>query len=144
MKTSSAGIALIKGFESCRLTAYPDIAGVWTIGWGHTADVKEGMTIAQSEADALLLADLARFEDCVNDAVAVPLTQNQFDALVSFTFNVGCAAFRNSTLLRLLNTGDSSGAALQFGEWVHAGGHISLGLQFRRQAETALFTSAAA
>ena len=97
----------IKNHEGLRLTAYKDGGGVWTIGYGHTgSDVREGLTIPLSEAERLLTRDLRVAEGHVNDAVKVKLTQNQFDALVSFTYNLGGGAFRSSTLLKLLNAGD--------------------------------------
>lgn len=143
MKTSSTGRALIRQFEGDKLTAYICPAGVLTIGVGHTgSDVKRGMTITQAQSDALLVADLAKFEKAVAAAVKVPLTQNQFDALVSFAFNVGVGALRDSTLLRLLNAGDYKGAAAQFGRWNKGGGSVLPGLVKRRADEAALFGKA--
>lgn len=140
MSLSQAGLDMIKGFEGLRLTAYQDSAGVWTIGYGHTGpDVRPGMTITQARAEQLLRQDVARFEQAVRDAVRVPLTQNQFDALVSFSFNVGAGAFRGSTLLSKLNAGDYAGAQAEFGRWVHAGGQRLEGLVRRRTAEAELF-----
>lgn len=140
---SKDGLALTQGFEGLRLTAYQDVAGVWTVGYGHTgAHVTPGQTISEIEADALLLADLADAIRCVNQAVTVDISQCQFDALVDFCFNAGRGSFLNSTLLRKLNFGDVAGAAAQFGLWVHAGGKVVSGLVRRRKAEATLFTSA--
>ena len=99
MKVSDNGLALIKKFEGCRLTAYADVGGVWTIGWGQTGpDVVEGLTITQAQADARLRAEVDRFAEGVLSGLKVPVNQNQFDALVSFAYNVGLGAFRSSTL----------------------------------------------
>jgi len=142
MKTSNKGLDLIKEFEGCRLTAYVCPAGVLTIGYGHTGtDVYPGQNVSQAEADRLLVNDLIRFENTVNSAVSVNLTQTQFDALVSFTFNVGGGAFRYSTLLALLNQGDYAGAAGQFKRWVNGANGPLAGLVRRRAAEEALFLS---
>jgi len=139
---SEEGLALTKGFEGLRLTAYQDVAGVWTIGYGHTGpEVVSGMTISEAEAEALLLADLAEAIACVNQAVTGALSQCQFDALVDFCFNAGRGNFLNSTLLRKLNLGDVAGAAAQLGLWIHAGGKVVAGLVRRRKAEATLFLS---
>jgi lysozyme len=139
---SKEGLALTQGFEGLRLKAYQDVAGVWTVGYGHTGpDVTPGSTISEIEAEALLLADLADAIRCVNQAVTVDLAQCQFDALVDFCFNAGRGNFLNSTLLRKLNLGDFAGASAQFGLWVHAGGKVVAGLVRRRKAEAARFTS---
>jgi len=140
MRISQNGIVLIKKFEGCVLTAYKDIAGVLTIGYGHTgSDVTQGLHISQTRANELLRQDLTNFETGVNDCVKVPLNQNQFDALVSFSFNVGMSALRKSTLLKKLNGKDYTGAANEFDRWVHAGGKVVRGLQNRRDAEQLLF-----
>lgn len=149
MKTSAAGIALIKSFESCRLAAYDDGVGVWTIGWGHTKGVKPGDVCTQQQADDWFDEELQEFEGYVNQLVTVPLTQNQFDALVSFTYNVGpdidsdtiAEGLGDSTLLRKLNAGDYFGAAAEFQKWNRAGGQVMRGLTRRREAERALFQS---
>ncbi|KUM04892.1 lysozyme [Chromobacterium subtsugae] len=144
MKTNAAGISLIKQFEGVRLTAYQDIVGVWTIGYGHTGpEVKKGLTITQQQADQLLAADLQTFETGVGKAVTVPLNANQFSALVSFSYNLGLANLQSSTLLRLLNQGDYAGAAAQFPRWDRAGGQVVTGLLRRRQAEQTLFQAPA-
>ena len=130
----------IKTAEGLRLTAYKDGGGVWTIGYGHTgSDVREGLTIPLSEAERLLTRDLRVAEGHVNDAVKVKLTQNQFDALVSFVYNVGGGAFRASTLLKLLNAGDYEGAANQLPRWNKDNGKVVDGLTDRRHEERELF-----
>ena len=142
MKTSPKGIALIKSAEGLRLKAYPDpgTGGLpWTIGYGSTSGVTRNMVITEAQAEQMLAADLVRFERIVERAVQVPLNQDQFDALVSFTYNVGEGNFTKSTLLRKLNAGDTAGAAEQFSRWVHAGGKVLSGLVKRRAAERALF-----
>lgn len=144
MKTSKNGIQLIKQFEGCRLKAYKCPAGVWTIGIGHTGTVNgkpivEGMTITELMAETLLAIDLQKFENAINTLVKKSLTQNEFDSLTSFVFNVGIGAFRNSTMLRLLNQGNFSEAALQFQRWNKAGGKVLKGLTRRRLAEKMLF-----
>ncbi len=134
------GLALTEQFEGCKLTAYQDSVGVWTIGYGHTGpDVYKGLTISQDEATALLLKDVATAAGCVNRLVTVPLTQDEFDALVDFVFNLGAGNFSTSTLLRDLNAGDFNGAAGQFEKWDRAGGVVLAGLLRRRQAEANLF-----
>ena len=139
-KTSQDGVNLIKSFEGLRLTAYRDPVGVLTIGYGTTKGVSPGMQITQSQAEAFLKQDLAQFEQAVNDDVKVKLSSDQFDAVVSFTYNVGEGALASSTLLRLLNQGDYQGAAAQFARWNKGDGGVELaGLTRRRQAEKALF-----
>ena len=139
-KTSQDGVNLIKSFEGLRLTAYRDPVGVLTIGYGTTTGVSSGMQITQSQAEAYLKQDLAKFEQAVKDDVTVPLNSSQFDALVSFTYNVGEGALTSSTLLRLLNQGDYQGAANQFARWNKGDGGAELaGLTTRRKAEKALF-----
>lgn len=144
MKISDAGIALIKSFEGLRLEAYPDPAtggDPWTIGYGHTGEVTPGMVITESEAEELLRQDIVQFEMCVNGALQVPVTQGQFDALVSFAFNLGCGNLRRSTLLRKLNAGDVTGAAAEFAVWNRAAGRVMAGLTRRREAERELFSA---
>lgn len=138
MEISQKGIDFIKGFEALRLEAYQDEAGIWTCGWGSTGhDITSGTTFTEEEAQARLESDLVRFVAHVNAFVTVQLTQNQFDALVSFDFNTG--HLHGSTLLDKLNSGDLEGAANEFPRWCHSGGHISNGLVRRRAAEKALF-----
>jgi len=145
LRYSDAGIALTKGFEGLRLAAYRDCAGVLTIGYGHTGpDVVAGLVIDEARAEELLRADLREAVDCVNRAVTAAMTQNQFDALVDFCFNVGCGAFLNSTLLRRVNAADFAGAAAQFALWVHAGGEVVAGLERRRKMEAEMFAGGTA
>ncbi len=139
MQISKAGLDLIKQFEGLYLNAYRCPAGVPTIGYGHTAGVAMGQTITQQQADEYLRRDVRQFERAVSRLVRVPLTQGQFDALVSFAFNLGEGALAQSTLLRLLNDGDHAGAAAQFDRWNKAGGRVLPGLVRRRAAERALF-----
>lgn len=141
---SQRGLLLTEHSEGCRLQAYWDATGhVWTIGTGHTgSDVVEGLVWTQEQADAALESDVATACNAVNSLVTVPLNQNQFDALVDFTFNDGVGAFKNSTLLRLLNAGDYVGANAQFALWVNSGGKRLPGLVTRRAAEAALFSEA--
>lgn len=139
MKINQAGLDLIKSFEGCRLEAYQDIVGIWTIGYGHvSADVHPGLTITQAQADDLLAKDLKRFEDGVS-ALCPQVNENQFSALVCLSYNIGLSNLKSSTLLKKLNVGDVSGAADQFLVWDKAGGKPVAGLLRRRQAERALF-----
>lgn len=140
MNIGERGIKLIKEFEQCRLRAYkPTPEDVWTCGWGSTEGVTEDTVWSQEEADEAFLKDVARFEKCVNEAVTVPMTQNEFDACVSLAFNIGCAAFRKSTLVRKLNDSDYDGAALEFRRWDKQAGRVLAGLTRRRLAEERLF-----
>jgi len=139
MKTGINGINIIKEFEGLRLQAYKCPADRWTIGYGHTAGVSANDVITEAQAISLLCQDVAESERAVNHYVHVPLTQNQFDALVSFVFNLGVGNFRTSTLLKKLNAGDNDGAAQEFGRWIHAGGKALPGLVRRREVERALF-----
>ena len=139
MRISEKGINLIKRFEGLRLGAYLDSVDVPTIGYGHTRGVKLGQTITQEQADALLEEDIHEFELAIQRLVHVNLTQNQFDALVSFTFNLGIGSLKQSTLLKKLNAGDITGAANEFNRWTYAGGKKLTGLVKRRSAERLLF-----
>jgi GH24 family phage-related lysozyme (muramidase) len=139
MTINQDGVNLIKSFEGMELEAYLDAVGVWTIGYGHTQGVYEGMTITEAQAEELLRKDLAEFESAVSEAVQVSINDNQFSALVSFTFNLGAGSLFESTLLKLLNQGDFQGAADQFPRWNKAGGQELPGLTRRRKAERALF-----
>lgn len=146
MQISNNGIALIKQFEGCRLTAYQDSVGVWTIGYGWTQPVdgkpiRAGMTIKQDTAERLLKTGLVSYENDVARLVKVGLSQGQFDALVSFTYNLGARSLSTSTLLQKLNAGDYAGAADEFLRWNKAGGKVLTGLTRRREAERALFLS---
>ena len=142
MRISEKGLALIKSFEGCKLEAYQCSAGVWTVGFGHTGpEVERGVVITADEAEMFLERDLAKFEKCVEGMLLVKVTQGQFDALVSFAFNLGCGALKGSTLLRLMNQEKPEEAALQFARWNKAGGKELAGLTRRRQAEAELFLS---
>jgi lysozyme len=144
MTPSPNCIALIQRFEGCKLACYDDLAGVPTIGWGHTGpEAEPGTTTTQEYADWLLQHDVDRIAQAVNAAIRRPVTQNQFDAIVSFSYNVGAHAFANSTLCRMLNAGDTEGAAAQFVRWDMAGGEHVPGLLARREAEAALFSAVA-
>lgn len=142
MKISQAGIDLIKRFEGCKLAAYQDVVGVWTVGYGTTgADVCKGLQITEKEAETRLLVHLQGVQDAINALVSVPLTQGEFDALCSFVYNIGETAFRKSTLLRKLNDSDYDGAAAEILRWDKAGGAPVIGLTRRRHAEKDLFES---
>ena len=133
---------LIKEFEGCKLEAYPDPASggePWTIGVGSTKGVHKGMVITQEQADEYLVNDVAYSAKAVNQMVNGKITQNQFDALVSFAFNLGTGNLRNSTLLKKLNKDDFENAANEFLKWDMASGHQMAGLTRRRKAERALF-----
>lgn len=139
---SSAGLQLTESMEGLRLTAYQDVANVWTIGYGHTGkDVYAGLTITADQAQVLLQDDVESAVACVNRAVTSIINQNQFDAMVDFAFNVGRGHFISSTLLRKVNASDFAGAVEQFGAWIYAGGQVVAGLVRRRHAEAALFES---
>ena len=144
IKVDNAGIDLIGQFEGLRLNAYDDGVGVWTIGWGTTVypngqKVKKGDKITLEQAKQYKAHDLAKFEKAVNDAVKVPLNQNQFNALVSLAYNIGVSAFSYSTLVKSLNEGNYKAAADQFLVWVNAGGKRMQGLVNRRNKERELF-----
>lgn len=144
MKVDNAGIDLIGQFEGLRLNAYDDGVGVWTIGWGTTVyqngvKVKKGDKITLEQAKQYKAHDLAKFEKAVNDAVKVPMNQNQFNSLVSLAYNIGVSAFTNSTLVKRLNEGNYNAAADQFLVWVNAGGKRMQGLVNRRNKERELF-----
>lgn len=141
--TSEEGQELIKGYEQLMLVAYlPTPDDVPTTGWGTTQGVKMGDVIDVETAQAWFERDLRIFEACVNDSVEVELTQHQFDACVSLCYNIGCKAFRTSTLVRLLNEGAKPDVvALQFIRWNKQAGKVLKGLTRRREAETRLFLS---
>jgi len=156
MKLSNQGIQLIKSFEGLRLSAYRDVAGIWTIGYGSTRyhdgkPVKPGDKLAdESQADALFGNTLGQYEDAVNQYVKAPLTQSQFDALVSFTYNEGTGALKESTLLKKLNEKDYHGAADQFLVWNKITSpqtgekEVCTDLSVRRRQERQLFLSTTA
>lgn len=139
MRISEPGLNLIRQHEGCRLEAYKDSAGVWTIGFGSTRHVHEGMKITLSEADDRLEQDVKVAEDAIARHVTVSLKQSQWDALVSFVFNVGVGAFADSTLLQELNAGNELYVPRELTRWVHAGGKPLKGLARRRVDEAALF-----
>ncbi|EBV8483668.1 lysozyme [Salmonella enterica subsp. enterica serovar Ago] len=139
MKTSDNGRAFIRAREGVKLAAYQDGGGVWTIGYGHTRGVKQGQVINHEQADEFLDSDLRQVESCISERVTAPLNQNQFDALVSFVFNVGRQAFSDSTLLKKLNEGNYRAAADQFTRWVYDNDQFVQGLHNRRVAERDLF-----
>ena len=140
MQISDNGIKFIRDHEGCKYEAYLDGAGIPTICVGHTKGVKMGDTATPAQCDAFLEEDLAFPEHCLDNDVKVPLSQNQYDALCSFIFNVGVGAFQGSTMLRMLNESKYDDAAGQFGRWVHdAAGNVEPGLVTRRNDEKALF-----
>ena len=144
MKTSRAGIDLIKRWEGCRLTAYKCSAGVLTIGYGHTSAAGEpkvtaSLKITQEAAEEILVQDLVKYEAAVQKALTRSPTQNQFDAMVSLCVNIGPGAFAKSSLVRKFNGGDLQGAADAFLMWRKAAGKVIPGLEARRQAERTMF-----
>lgn len=139
-KTNDAGIELIKSFEGLQLESYQDSVGVWTIGYGHTGgDVKHGQHINEEQAEELLRKDLATAEKGVADAIHTEITDNQFAASVSLAFNVGVSAFKHSSIVKMINAGDTEAAADRFLLFNKAGGVVLPGLVRRRKAERELF-----
>ena len=149
MRISEKSLAMIEKFEGCLLKASNKLDGVWTIGYGQTGRyygkrVRRGMTTTKAEAHAWLRDhSIKTYEDAVTQAVKVPLNQNQFDALVSFTYNVGVGALKQSTALRKLNAGDYAGAADALTMWTKCNGKVLAGLVRRRKEERALFLAPA-
>ena len=145
MKLSGQGLRFIQEQESLRLSPYQDIAGNWTIGYGHLMTDEEfskcppGSSITEGEAFLLLETDVEEAENAVNQLVTVPLSQSQFDALVDFVFNLGGGALERSTLLEDLNEGRYNAAAAQIPLWDHAGGRVVKDLELRRFAEQRMF-----
>lgn len=142
--TGQHGLDLIKSFEGLRLTTYKDIVGIATIGYGHVENPLPpggSRTITQQQAGTILQEDLQRFERALNAMLQVDVTQNQFDALISFSFNLGSRNLQDSTLLKKLHAGDVAGAANEFLKWNRAGGKAVDGLTRRREAERQLFLS---
>ncbi len=142
-RINAAGLSLVKQWEGLKTTAYQDVAGIWTIGYGHTSAagapvVKPGMVISESRAEEILRADLAVFEERVERLVKVPLNDNQHAVLVSFDFNTG--KLHSSTLLKKLNAGDYDAVPSELMKWVNAGGERVKGLVNRRSAEAGLWT----
>lgn len=143
-KINNSGIDLIEHWEGCKLQAYQDVAGIWTIGYGHIKNVTSGMTITQAQADQMLRDDLASAESAVDAATAdVPTTDNQFSAMVALCFNIGAGNFRTSSVLREHRAQNYAAAAAAFGMWnkSHVGGDLQVvpGLTNRRAAEAALY-----
>ena len=141
MKTGTKGIELIKHFEGCELEAYKCAAGVWTIGYGHIKGVTPESVITQEQAEQMLVEELNEYEGYINDMVTVPLSQNQFDALVSWVYNLGGGNLKASTLLKVVNSGEFNGVPEQIMRWNKAGGKVLEGLTRRRQAEADLFSA---
>jgi GH24 family phage-related lysozyme (muramidase) len=142
MNLSQKGLDLIKQFEGLRLKAYKALntEKYYTIGYGHYgSDVKKDETITKAQAESLLKKDVKRFVDGVNDGIKIDVNQNQFDALVSFAYNVGLGAFKSSTLLEKLNKKDYEGASREFARWNKSGGKVIQGLINRRAEEKELF-----
>lgn len=140
MKASQNCIELIKRFEGFSARPYLCPAKVWTIGYGTTRGVtKSTPPITQIEAEALLLRDISKYEKSVNRLIFFPINQNQFDALVSFCYNLGSGALQRSSLRAKINRGELKNAAREFTKWVFAGGKKLRGLQIRRTAEQVLF-----
>lgn len=140
MNLSPQGLDAIKGFEQLRLTAYLDTGGVWTIGYGHTRSALSGMQISEARALMLLAEDVREAVDAVNKLVRVPLEQYEFDALVSFVFNVGVGAFKSSTMLRCVNDrAEPMRIGTEFLRWVYDNGKKIAGLETRRRKERLLF-----
>ena len=139
MKSSEYGIDLIKHFEGCELKAYKCPAGVWTIGYGHTKGVEPGDEWSEDHANHMLEVELEEYEGYVSKYVTAPLGQNQFDALVSWTYNLGGGNLSASTMLKVLNAGEYEEVPNQMLRWNKAGGKVLEGLTRRRQAEADMF-----
>tara|TARA_R100001463_G_scaffold16126_3_gene41949 strand:- start:1140 stop:1577 length:438 start_codon:yes stop_codon:yes gene_type:complete len=139
MNISKEGIDLIKHFEGCRLEAYEDAVGVPTIAYGRIKDVKMGDSCTQAQAEAWLDKELHEYEGYINDAVTVALTQNQFDSLVSWVYNLGPSNLKSSTMLKVLNKEQYADVPKQIQRWNKAGGKVLEGLTKRRNAEALLF-----
>jgi lysozyme len=137
---SEDGLALVKRFEGLQLRAYKCPADVWTIGYGHTAGAVQGLVIDDAEAHRLLRIDMAHAEAAIDDMIRVALTDDQFAALVSWTFNVGAGAARRSTLRRKLNAGDYDAVPGELAKWRKGGGKVLNGLVRRRAAEAELWS----
>ena len=139
MVISNKGTSLIKDFEGFRTHAYQDAVGVWTIGYGHTKGVQPNDIISAAQGDKMLSEELAEYENYVNTLVIVPLHQHQFDALVSWTYNLGPTNLKSSTLLKVLNEGKYNEVPAQIRRWNKAGGKELEGLTRRREAEAQMF-----
>lgn len=136
---SSNAYDLVKKYEGCRLVGYLDMVGVPTVGYGSTSDVALGERISQAEAEDRLKEDMEAAEACVNANVTAELTQNQFDALCSWVFNLGCKRFKSSTMLQKINASQWDQASIELKKWDHAGGRTVEGLMRRRRDEAKLF-----
>lgn len=137
MKASNAAINLIKKWEGLKLDAYVDPVGIWTIGWGTTKDVYPGQTITRAQAEAFLMRDIAQFAGQVNRLITASLTQGQFDALVSFTYNLGAGRLQSSTLRKKINANpDDPSIRYEFNRWVHGDGQVLPGLVKRRKFQS--------
>jgi len=139
-KCNEAGLAIIRQYEGCELTAYQDAGAVWTVGYGHTGtDVYEGMKISQARAESLLKTDVESVATAVQALVEVTLNPDSFSALCSFVYNVGGGAFADSMMRAAINAGNMTAAADEFSRWVYDNGEVLPGLVTRREAERALF-----
>ena len=139
LQLSKTGIELLKHFEGCELKAYQDSVGVWTIGYGHTKGIYEGLEITQSEAEKMLQDELPEYEGYITDKVVPMLQQHEYDALVCWVYNLGPTNLSSSTLLKRLNAGEFKDVPFQMKRWDKAGGQPLLGLTRRRNAEALLF-----
>ena len=139
MQLSKTGIELLKHFEGCELKAYQDSVGVWTIGYGHTKGIYEGLEITQLEAEKMLQDELPEYEGYITDKVVPMLQQHEYDALVCWVYNLGPTNLSSSTLLKRLNAGEFKDVPFQMKRWDKAGGQPLLGLTRRRNAEALLF-----
>ena len=139
MQISKTGIELLKHFEGCELKAYQDSVGVWTIGYGHTKGIYEGLEITQLEAEKMLQDELPEYEGYITDKVVPMLQQHEYDALVCWVYNLGPTNLSSSTMLKKLNAGEFKEVPFQMKRWDKAGGQPLLGLTRRRNAEALLF-----
>jgi len=139
MHISDEGVMLVKKAEGCKLEAYQCAAGVWTIGYGSTHGVQKGDVWSQEKAEIMLIDELEEYGKYVEELVTIPLNQCQFDALTSWTFNLGPSNLRSSTLLQVLNQGDYEGVPYQIKRWNKVSGQVNDGLIRRREAEALLF-----
>ena len=139
MKPSNKSIELVKHFEGFESAAYLCPANVWTIGYGHTKDVQPGDEWSESNADHMLEVEMEEYEGYIHDSVTAPINQDQFDALVSWVYNLGGGNLKASTMLKVLNAGQYEEVPAQMMRWNKAGGKVLEGLTRRRQAEANLF-----
>jgi lysozyme len=143
MELGTAGTKLIQSFEQCRLTAYQDQRGIWTVGWGHTGhEVVPGLVWTQEQADSTFKLDTVIAVACVNHSVTAPVNQAEFDAMVSLCFNIGIGNFHNSSFVKAMNSGAGPQAEHDtFVEWDHTNSRVNPGLDMRRQQEWRLFST---